>query len=143
MNILDVIKKVGHKIAEVVSWPFKHAAQLAHILHVTDSEIKVVEQLAPATREALVSLVVMIEHMGPDVLAAVAAKGFDIAEDLKTAADLKGIFSYIKDTLFPTIEADYKQIVDAATGTDAGAAADPAPADQASAAPGLHNVVPA
>lgn len=152
MNFLGVIKEVGVKIADVAAWPFKHAAKLAHILHVTDSEIHAVEQQAPATKEALVTLVGKIEAMGPDALAAIAAKGFDIPDDLKLAADLKGLFSFVKDTVFPTIQSDYQAIKGAATSATETAATDPAPSQAASqpatsaeaqSGPGLHNVVPA
>ncbi len=145
MSVLTVIKKIGEKIISIVEWPIKHSAMLGELL--VD-----LEKDAPSTKSALVGFVQQCEALGPDGLEALASKGLDVPEDIKVGADVKNIFTYVKDTLLPTIEKDYADVkaaqvdtsspdVPPAVGTPVAppAAASSAPVE----GPGLHNIVPA
>lgn len=117
MSVLTVIKKVGEKILSIVEYPFKKADEIEQLLA---SGIKDV----PQTKAAIVGTVQALEAIGTDGIAALAAHGLDVPDDLKVAADVKAFFTYVKDTLFPTIEADFQGLK-----ADTGAApAAPAPA---------------
>jgi len=135
MSVLTIIKKIGDKVISIVEWPVKHAAMLAAFLGSVKKDY-------PATKTALVSLVEKFEAIGPEAMAAIAAKGFDVPDDLKTMADLEGLFSYVQTVLLPTIEADYADFeTDKAIAPTVTVAAPTAEA--VSVSPGLHNIVPA
>jgi hypothetical protein len=143
MSGITIIKKIGEKIISIVEWPFKHSAMLVELLAKLDND-------APATKSALVGFVQQCEALGPDALGAIAAKGLDIPDDMKVGADVKSLFTYIQQTLLPTIEKDYADLKASESATGQGSspappvAGAPAPGEAAVVeGPGLHNVVPA
>ena len=86
MSVLTIIKKIGDKIISVVEWPFVHATMVEKLLSNGCAD-------APATKAAIVGLVEQFEVIGPDTVADIAAKGFDLAADVKTVNDVKALFS--------------------------------------------------
>jgi hypothetical protein len=135
MSVLTIIKKIGEKIISIVESPIKYADMLGAFIGSIKADY-------PKTEAALSHTVTLIEGLSPDVIAAIAANGFNLPDDLKAGADIQGLFSYIKDTLFPTIEGDYADFAkDAKTPAAAPAAA--APVAAAVAAPHLSGIAPA
>lgn len=138
-KFLSALKAIG----AVIAWPFTHAQKIEHVYSTVKADL-------PPTVLACKDLAKLFVSAGPDVLAAVASKGFDVSEDVKSAIDIKAIFAFAKDTLVPTLEKDFTDLKLAALGeaTDGPTAGGPAPAPspapvEVTAAPGLHNVVPA
>jgi len=128
MSVITVIKKIGERVISVIEAPFKYAAQTEKVL--ADG----IED-APKLKVAIVGLVHQFELLGPDVLEAIAAKGLDIPEDLKCAADVKALFQYFTGTFMPVVEEttqDFKGDI---------AIAQPAPAP--ASGPALHETIPA
>lgn len=143
MSVLQVIKKIGEKIISIVEWPIKHSVLLAKYFISAEKDF-------PATRAAFLGLVQRVEAIGPDALAALAANGFNVADDVKVGTDLAGLFAYIKDDVLPVIESDYadyeKDVQPQAPGQPT--IPDPlqgsaAVAAEAKPGPGLSAVVPA
>jgi hypothetical protein len=136
--VLTVIKKIGDKVISIVEWPFVHASKIEKLIGDGMKD-------APATKGAIIGLVEQFEAIGPNVALAIAAKGFDIPDDLKTGTDIKSLFTYFTGTFLPAVEKDYADLkadLPADTTTQAIAAA-PIPAPAAAVVqpgPGLHTV---
>jgi len=103
-KFFTVIKKIGEKIISIVEWPFVHSVHLGKML--AD-----VEKDTPLTAKALVNTVKQFEVLGADAIAAFAEHGLNIPDDLKVGVDIKGIFTQVKDELFPAIENEAKDLV--------------------------------
>lgn len=139
MSVITVIKKIGEKVISIVEWPIKHSVMLGEML---------VDALkdGPKTKAALVGLAQQFEALGPDAVAAIAADGFNIPDDVKVATDLKSLFAFWQATVLPAIEQDY---ADFKTAESVGAnpvstvpapAAEPAAQTAPQSGPGLHAV---
>ena len=115
--VLKFFEKVGQTIFMVIKYPFVHSMQLEKML--AD-----VARDTPITAKALVGTLKQFEALGPDLIAAIAADGLNLPEDLKVGADLKALFTQVKDELFPAIEAEAK---DLSGDTKAPPPSDPAP----------------
>lgn len=138
MGVITVIKKIGERIISLVEAPFEYAEQTEKILSTTIAD-------EPKLKAAIVGTVAAVEKLGPDVLAALAAHGLDVPDDLKSVADVQALFAYIHTTLWPEIEAtvsDYKADVHP-TAAPASTTQTQLAAQSTAAAPGLHNVTPA
>jgi hypothetical protein len=100
MSFKTVITKIGGRIVSVLEFPLKRVEMLTAFA----ADVKVD---FPETAAVLRALVEKFEALSPEVLAAVAAKGFDVPEDIKAGVDLKAIFAYVQSVVYPTIEKDF------------------------------------
>lgn len=125
MSVLTVIKKIGEKVLSVVEFPFKYGKQIDAVLSTAMKD-------TPQLKTAIVGLTQQFEAIEPDVLAAIAASGLNVADDIKAAVDFKSLFSYVQGTFFPAIEDTYKDvkadIEDSGADSSAGSSPAPAPA---------------
>jgi hypothetical protein len=154
MSVLTIIKKIGDKIISVVEWPFVHATMVEKLLSNGCAD-------APATKAAIVGLVEQFEVIGPDTVADIAAKGFDLAADVKTVNDVKALFAYFSNNFLPVVRKDFADFEQDTTQVTIEAAVDPVPhlgavsvlsaavtvlsvaADVPQSGPGLHTVAAA
>lgn len=146
MTFITVVKKIGEKILSVVEYPIKHSVQLAEMLVDFEKD-------EPKVKTAIVGLVEQFEALGPEVAAAIAAKGVNFAADAATVAGVESLFGYFVNTFLPAVEAayaDFKTEIDVPATAELATASPTPPTQPADAGtdalqggPGLHNVVPA
>jgi hypothetical protein len=130
---ISIIHKIGDTILHVFEWPITHAEMLNELLGSVEKDV-------PQTKSVLEGLVSKIEGMGPDAIGALADKGLNIGDDVKVGTDIQGLFTYIQQTVMPTIQADYTDFKRISVGGSP-VIAPPAEPGEAVAGPGLHNVV--
>lgn len=116
----NIFVKIGGKVWDILSYPFVHAAQIAHMLSSAEKDV-------PGLKDAIAGLVERGEKVDAEALAVWGTKGLSLPDDLAALADVKDFFSYFKDTFCPSIEQLYKDFT--SQSSDSSAATDtPAPA---------------
>lgn len=140
MSVKTFFVKIGKDILAAVEYPFKHAAQLATVLGKIITESGEAVEEAPVAKQLIIGLVEQFEKLGPDVLADIAAKGFNFAVDAQTVTDLQGLFAYVTQTFFPGVEKLYEALADPSAVVTVqptgGPAPDPSPSPAAAAPAG-------
>lgn len=106
----NVFTKILGKVWDVFSYPFKHAAQMAHILDVTAKD-------APQVKDCIVALVEEGEKVGVDSLLAIGQKGLNLPEDIAVLEEAKNFFAYFKNTFCPQVEKIYSDLTGAKKNT--------------------------
>lgn len=123
--VLNALRKIG----AVITWPIRHSIMLGKML--VDFE-----RDEPKVKDVIVGLVEKFESLGPQAVAAIAARGLNIPADLAVEQGVKDLFSYFAQTFLPTVEEAYSDFeaarqIGADAATVAGAALEKAIADPA------------
>ena len=100
----NVFEEIGHGL-KVAAVDTEHvivdvATYLPRVAKAIDDAI-VAE---PELKAVVTGLIGKFTALGPDVLAAVASKGLDLANDLATVTAVEGIVSYFTGTFLPVAE---------------------------------------
>lgn len=120
-KVVTVLKDIG----KVVVWPIDHLGKVI-------SAINTALKAEPAVKTAIVGLLTKIQTLTNDAAAAATADGLNVPADMATATAAAALFTYIKDTFIPQLEAAYNSEKAAIT---SGQTTEPDPAPGASAAP--------
>jgi len=138
----NIFVKIFGKVYDILSYPFTHAAKMAHILSVTGKDV-------PELKDCIVGLVEEGEKVGADALLAIGQKGVNLPEDLETLKEAQAFFAYFKTTFLPQVEQIYADLIGAAktpeppTAPVAQQEAAPAPASTAPAREANSGLAPA
>ena len=96
-KLVTVLKDV----TSVTLWPFNHLEKVIAAINAT-------MKAEPQVKAAIVGLLAKIQTLAADAAAAATTDGLSISADQATAAAAATLFTYVKDSFVPAMEAAYK-----------------------------------